>query len=95
VSGDLTADGLQHLLRRALQKEATQQRMMFAWGKVPFTDVARVWPQLDAAERLAYENKLTARVHVLEDATASLGLLSHRLRRTSRRLERHLQALRT
>jgi hypothetical protein len=58
-------------------------------------EVARVWAQLDTAERLAYEEKLAAQVHVLEDATASLALLSDTLERTCRRLKRHLQALRS
>jgi hypothetical protein len=78
----------------ALQKEATQQHIVFAWGEVLFTGVERLWGQLETTESLAYEDKLAAQVHVLEDATASLGLLCQNLRRTSRRLKRHLQALR-
>jgi hypothetical protein len=78
-----------------LQTEATHQRVVWAWGQALFTEVDRVWAQLDTAERLAYEDKLAAQVYVLEDASASLGLLAHRLRRTSRRLRRHLQSLHT
>jgi hypothetical protein len=37
---------------------------------------------------------LVAQVHVLEEATASLGPLYHALGRTCRRLKRHLQSLR-
>jgi hypothetical protein len=77
-----------------LQMEATHQYMVFAWGQTLFTELGRVWAQLQTAESLAYEDKLAAQVHVLEDATASLGLLSHTLGRTSRRLRRHLQSLR-
>ena len=68
---------------------------MFAWGEALFTEVDPVWAQLDIAESPASEDKLAAQVHVLEDASVSLGLLSHCLRLTSRRLRRHLQSLRT
>ena len=77
-----------------LQTEATHQRLVWAWGQVLFAELGRVWAQLDAAETLAYEDQLAARMHVLDDATASLALLSHHLRRTSRRLARQLQSLR-
>ena len=78
-----------------LQRETTHQRVVFGWGQTLFTELARVWGQLDTAEKLAYEDKLAAQVHVLEDATASLALLSDTLESTSRRLRRHLQSLRT
>jgi hypothetical protein len=77
-----------------LQMEATHQRAVLAWGQTLFTEAGRVWAQLDSAETLAYEDKVAAQVHVLEDAAASLGLLSETLERTSRRLRRHLQSLR-
>jgi hypothetical protein len=77
-----------------LQTEITHQRLGLAWGQALFAELGRVWAQLDAAEALAYEDQLAAQVHVLDDATASLALLSHRLRRTSRRLARQLQSLR-
>jgi hypothetical protein len=77
----------------ALQREATHQHLVFGWGHTLFTEVGRVWAHLDTAESLAYEDKLTAQVQVLEDATASLALLSDTLERTCRRLKRHLQAL--
>jgi hypothetical protein len=77
-----------------LQTEATYQHVVFAWGQTLFTELRRVWAQLETAEGLAYEDKVAAQVHVLEDATASLGLLSDTLGRSCRRLRRHLQALR-
>ena len=77
-----------------LQAEAIHQRLVLVWGQALFTEFARVWAQLDTAETLAYEDKLEAQAHVLEDATASLGLLSDTLGRSCRRLRRHLQALR-
>lgn len=78
-----------------LQMEVTHQRIVLAWGETLFTELGQVWSQLDSAETLAYEDKVAAQVHVLEDATASLALLAHTLERTSRRLRRHLQSLRT
>jgi hypothetical protein len=77
-----------------LQREATHQHIVFAWGHTLFTELGRVWAQLGTDESLAYEDKLAAQVHVLDDATASLALLSDTLERTCRRLKRHLQALR-
>jgi hypothetical protein len=77
-----------------MQTEATHQRMVFEWGQILFTELRRVWAQLDTQEALAYEDKLVAQVHVLEEATASLGPLYHALGRTCRRLKRHLQSLR-
>jgi hypothetical protein len=53
-----------------------------------------VWAELDAEETLAYEEKLATQVHVLDDAAASLRVLSHRLARTSHRYRRHLRSLR-
>jgi hypothetical protein len=78
-----------------LQTEASHQRVVFAWGQTLFTELARVWGELDTAERLAHEDKVAAQVHVLEDATASLKLLSDALGGTCRRLKRHSQSLRS
>jgi hypothetical protein len=78
-----------------LQREATDQHLVFAWGQALFKELDRVWAQPDAAERLAYEDKLAAQVHVLEDASVSLGLLAQSLRRTGHRLQRYLQSLRS
>jgi len=75
------------------QTEAARQRVVFAWGQILFTELRRVWAQLDTEEALAYEDKLAAQVHVLEDATASLEQLSHTLGRSCRRLKRHLRSL--
>jgi hypothetical protein len=79
----------------ALQSEATHQRVVFAWGQTLFTELARVWAQLDTDDGLAYEDKVAAQVHVLEDASASLELLSDALGGTCRRMTRHLQSLHT
>ena len=68
-----------------LQTEATHQRLVWAWGQVLFAELGRVWAPLDTAETLAYEDRLAAQVHGIDDATASLALLSHHFRCTSRR----------
>ena|SRR6266403_6006954 len=89
-SGQMTAE---LTAATTLQTEATHQHIVFAWGQTLFTELGRVWGQLDAADELAYEDKLAAQVHVLEDATASLELLSDTLEGTCRRLKQHLQSL--
>jgi hypothetical protein len=76
-----------------MQTEAARQRVVFAWGQILFTELRRVWAQLDTAEALAYEDKLAAQVHVLEEATASLAELSRTLGRSCRRLKRQLRSL--
>jgi hypothetical protein len=78
-----------------MQTEATQQRVVFAWGQTLFIELRRVWAQLESEEALAYEDKVAAQVHVLEDATASLEQLYYTLDRTSHRLKRHLHSLRS
>lgn len=77
-----------------LQTETTHQRVVFAWGQTLFTELARVWAQLDTDDALAHEDKVVAQVHVLEEATASFELLSDALGGTCRRLKQHLQSLR-
>jgi hypothetical protein len=76
-----------------LQTEAARQRVIFAWGQILFSELQRVWAQLDTGETLAYEDKLAAQVYVLEDATASLAQLYHTLGRSRRRLKRQLRSL--
>jgi hypothetical protein len=76
-----------------MQTEATRQRVVFEWGQTLFTELRRVWAQLETEEALAYEDKVAAQVHVLEEATTSFGQLYHTLGRTCRRLKRHLQSL--
>jgi hypothetical protein len=76
-----------------MQTEATHQRVVFMWGQILFTELRHVWEQLETEEALAYEDKLAAQVHVLEEATASLGQLYYTLGRSCRRLTRQLQSL--
>jgi hypothetical protein len=76
-----------------MQTEATHQRVVFEWGQAIFTELRRVWAQLETEDALAYEDKVAAQVHVLEEATDSLGQLYHAVGRTCRRLKRHLHSL--
>src|SRR5688572_2101981 len=83
-SGQMTAE---LTTAAALQTETTHQRVVFAWGQTLFTELAQVWAQLDTDEALAHEDKVAAQVHMLEDATTSLELLSDALGGTCRRLK--------
>ena len=87
MSAELTAAATLHT-------ETTRQRLLLAWGQALCAEAGRVWAALDAEETLAYEEKLATQVHVLDDAAASLRVLSHRMARTSRRYRRHLRSLR-
>ena len=78
-----------------LPREAIQRRIVFAWGEVLCIELTRVWGLLDTAERLAYADKLATQVHVLDDASVSLRLLAQTLKRTGRRLQRHLHSWRS
>jgi hypothetical protein len=78
-----------------LQREASHKRMVWAWGQTLFTEVHRVWGQLESAESLAYEDKVATQVHVLKDAAASLTSLSETLESTCHRHKQHLQSWRT
>jgi hypothetical protein len=57
------------------QTEASNQCSVFAWGQALFAELGRVWVQLDTEDTIAYEGVLATQVHVIEDATASQGLL--------------------
>jgi hypothetical protein len=77
-----------------IQAEASHQQVVFAWGQTIFTELRRVWALLESEEALAYEDKVAAQVHVLEEATASLRQLHATLGGTCHRLKRHLKSLR-
>jgi hypothetical protein len=57
------------------------------------TRLLRVWKQLEAQDGLAYEDKVAAQLHVLEEATSSLWHLHKALVRTNRTLKAHQQQL--
>jgi hypothetical protein len=77
----------------AIQDELLNHRLALAWGQQVFTQLLRTWTSLEAYEPLAYEDKVAVQVHVLDEATSSLGQLHQRLVQASRVLHRHRKHL--
>src|SRR5215475_3448777 len=77
----------------AIQAEVANDRLALEWGHIMVTRLLRVWKQLEAQDALAYEDKVAAQVHVLEEATSSLWHLHKALVRTNRTLKAHQQQL--
>jgi hypothetical protein len=57
------------------------------------TRLLKVWKQLEAHDAMAYEDKVAAQVHILDEATSSLWHLHKALVRTNRTLKAHQQQL--
>jgi hypothetical protein len=59
-----------------MRTEVTHQRVVFAWRQILFTELRRVWAQLETEEALAYEDKVACCRHRLGGGagTATLGL---------------------
>jgi creatinine amidohydrolase/Fe(II)-dependent formamide hydrolase-like protein len=77
----------------AIQAEVAHDRLALEWGHLVVTRLLKVWRQLEALDGLAYEDKVAAQVHVLDEATSSLWHLHKALVRTSRTLKAHQQQL--
>ena len=77
----------------AIQAEVAHDRLALEWGHIVVTRLLKVWKQLEAQDELAYEDKVAAQVHVLEDATSSLWHLHKALVRTNRTLKAHQHQL--
>jgi creatinine amidohydrolase/Fe(II)-dependent formamide hydrolase-like protein len=77
----------------AIQAEVAHDRLALEWGHLVVTRLLKVWRQLEALDALAYEDKVAAQVHVLDEATSSLWHLHKALVRTSRTLKAHQQQL--
>jgi hypothetical protein len=77
----------------AIQAEVAHDRLALEWGHIVVTRLLKVWKQLEALDGLAYEDKVTAQVHILDEATSSLWHLHKALVRTSRTLKGHQQQL--
>jgi hypothetical protein len=75
----------------AIQAEITRDRLALEWGEIVVTRLLKVWKQLEGHESLAYEDKVAAQAHILDEATSSLWHLHKSLLRTSRRLKTHYQ----
>jgi hypothetical protein len=78
----------------ALQTELAHQRLALEWGHMMLTHVVQLWGQLEALEAVAYEDKVTAQVRMLDEATGSLWRLHKVLAHTRRVLQQHRRRLR-
>jgi len=77
----------------AIQAEVAHDRLALEWGHVVVTRLLKVWKQLEVPDMLAYEDKVAAQVHILDEATSSLWHLHKALVRTNRTLKAHQQEL--
>jgi hypothetical protein len=77
-----------------LQDECAEQRLALEWGQFMFTQLVQQWNSLQAAEFLAYEDKVTAQVRMLEAVTTTLWHLHRTLAHTRCLLKHHQRALR-
>jgi hypothetical protein len=78
----------------ALQSEIAHQRLALEWGHMMLTHVVQFWNQLEALEAMAYEDKVTAQVRMLDETTGSLWRLHQMLAHTRRALQQHRRRLR-
>jgi hypothetical protein len=91
--------GLDHAIAElveaaALQAEITDHRLALEWAHMLFTRAVQLWDAIEAHEALAYEDKVEAQVHMLDEATGSLSHLYKMLTHTRRVLQRHRRHLR-
>ena len=77
----------------AVQAEISHDRLALECGHIVVTRLLNIWKQLEAQDALAYEDKVAAQVHVLEEATSSLWHLHKALVRTNRTLKAHQRQL--
>jgi hypothetical protein len=73
--------------------EGVLQRHALEGGRTLFTWLLAMWQQLEAEEALAYEDKLTIQVRLLEEAIPDLAQLCNTLGQTRRQLKRQLRVL--
>jgi hypothetical protein len=78
----------------ALQAEITHQRLALEWGQMVLTRAVQLWDYIEACEALAYEDKVAAQVHMLDETTGSLWRLHKMLVHTRRVLQQHRRHLR-
>jgi hypothetical protein len=77
----------------AIQAEVAHDRLALEWAQIVVTRLLTMWKRLEGHEALAYEDKVTAQVQILDEATSSLWHLHKALVRTNRRLKAHHQQL--
>jgi uncharacterized coiled-coil protein SlyX len=78
----------------ALQAEVTHHLLALEWGGMVFNRMVRLWNDTEAHEALAYEDKVAAQIHMLDEVSSSLSHLQKMLTRTHRVLQRHRRHLR-
>jgi hypothetical protein len=76
-----------------IQEEFVQHRLAMEWTRTVIDRLLNKWKELEAHEGIAYEDKLTSQVNMLDDATASLWHLHKTLGRFSRLLKDHREHL--
>jgi hypothetical protein len=77
----------------AIQGEISGQRLLFEWCQTVIEQLRCAWEQIETLDTLAYEDKVSAQVRTLEEATSSLWHLHHSLVATRRLLKRHQHQL--
>jgi 23S rRNA maturation-related 3'-5' exoribonuclease YhaM len=78
----------------ALQAEITHHRLALEWGQMVLTRAVQLWDYIESHETLAYEDKVDAQIHMLDEATGSLWRLHKVLAHTRRVLQQHRRNLR-
>jgi hypothetical protein len=78
----------------ALQAAIADHRLALEWGQMQFTRAVHLWDAIQTHEALAYEDKVVAQIHMLDEATRSLSQLRKILTQTRLELQRHRRQLR-
>jgi len=76
-----------------VQDEIVYQRLALEWGEMLLDAALRRWLQLESHETLAYEDKVVAQLHVLNEVSASLWHLHKHMVRANRLLKELRQEL--
>ena len=77
----------------SLQAEISQQRLALEGGAVALTELVQAWERLETSEPLAYEDKVTIQLDLLQDAGSILKLLDTMLALSYHMLMVHRQHL--
>jgi arginine deiminase len=94
MEGQSSGDALTHLADAvAIQDELAQHRLALEWAKTLLDRVLRNWMQLETLEGMAYEDKVSTQVNMVDEATGTLWHLHKDLGRFSRLLKDHRQQL--
>jgi hypothetical protein len=95
MKGQRRRDVVAQLAKAAvLQDACAEQRLALEWGELMFAQLVRRWNYLEAQECCAYEDKVTAQVRMMEEATATLRRLHRMLVHMRRLLKQHQRELR-